>query len=465
MINTLILKIRNIITLLFLLVLIGCSSISTSTEHYEEIDKFVDLELFDQAVVSLQKNQEDAYAEKDRVLFWIDLGLLQHYAYQDSLSINTLTLADNAIEELFTTSVSKGVTSMVLNDNALDYSGEDYENLYINVFKALAYYRLGMSESALVEIRRLTEKFVELEQKYQQEFRSLQESDDIKTDIEEISVNFYSSALAHYLSMILFFNDGAYDDARISRDKFYDAFDNQNELYTFPKPNLDSFLAQSDKTRLSFVSFTGRAPLKYEYVFQIDTFENLIILSVLENGRWKKFNTIPWYGVDGGLHAKFAVPKLMKRGSLVDKVEVVVDGLHKRDLYKIESLEDIAFETFKREEGIIYLKSLARTVTKAIANEALNKELDKQTDGGDWGGLTRLLTGALINATENADLRIAHYFPSFAYGGNVEIEPGVHNIEIVYKDRMNRIIATDKFDNYNVSKNNKIELFETVFLK
>ncbi|MCF6270887.1 MAG: hypothetical protein L3J41_14315 [Melioribacteraceae bacterium] len=458
-------SIRNIITLLLLLTLIGCSSISTSKEQYKEIDNFVNLELFSEAVASLEKSKEEHYDEKDRVLFWIDLGLLQHYAYQDSLAITNLTRADFAIEELYTKSISKGVTSMLLNDNALDYSGEDYENLYINVFKALAYYREGMRGSALVEIRRLIEKFVTLEQKYEQEFSSLKNSDEIKTEVEEIPVNFYSSALAHYISMILFISDGEYDDARISRDKFYDAFDNQRELYTFPKPKLDNFLTFSDKTKISFITFTGRAPLKYEYIFQIDTFKNLIVISILENGIWKELNTIPWYGVEGGIHAKFAVPKLKKRGSIVHTVQVFVDGKHKKNLFKIESLEDIAFETFKREEGIIYLKSLARTVSKAIANEALNKELDKKTGGGDWGGLTRLLSGALINATENADLRIAHYFPSFAYGGEIEIEPGIHNIEIVYKDRNNQTIAVDKFENYEVSKYKNIELLETVFLQ
>lgn len=437
----------------------------TSTEHYKDIDKFVDEELFSDAALALQNSQEEYYDEKDRVLFWVDLGLLQHYAFQDSLAIKNLMLADYAIEELYTTSISKGVTSMLLNDNALDYSGEDYENIYINVFKALAFYREGKSESALVEIRRLIEKFVELEQKYQQEFSSLKESDEIKTEIEEIPVNFYSSALSHYISMILFLSDGEYDDARISRDKFYDAFDNQKDLYTFPKPKLDNFLTPSDKSKISFITFTGRAPLKYEYVFQIDTFENLVIISILENDRWEKLNAIPWDGIDGGLHAKFAVPKLKKRGSIVHSVQVFVDGEYKKNLYKIESLEDIAFETFKREEGIIYLKSLARTITKAIANEAINKELDKQTGGGDWGSLTRLLSGALINATENADLRIAHYFPSFAYGGEIEVESGVHDIEIVYLDKFNETIAVDKFENYFVSKNEIIELLETVFLQ
>ncbi len=102
------------------------------------------------------------FGDKDRVLYWIDLGLLNHYADKDSLAIENLQLADYAIEELYTKSISKGAASMLLNDNALDYSGEDYENIYINVFKSLSYYRNGFSESALVEIRRLLEKLLHL---------------------------------------------------------------------------------------------------------------------------------------------------------------------------------------------------------------------------------------------------------------------------------------------------------------
>jgi len=264
--------------------------------------------------------------------------------------------------------------------------------------------------------------------------------------------------------MILFYNDNAFDDARISKEKLYDAFDNQKEIYNFSKPNLDKFLEHSGTSKLAFLTFLGNAPLKYEYVFKIDTYKNLIVTSVQENGRWKKHSTMPWYGVNGGLHAKFAIPKMHKRGSIVNKVEINIDGKHVRDLYKLESLENIALETFKRNEAITFIKSLTRTITKVIANEALNKELDKKTGGEGWGGLTRLISGALINATENADLRIAHYFPGYAYAGEVEISSGVHNIEIVYKDKFNKIIAVDKFDNYSVPKSGKINLIETVFL-
>lgn len=443
----------------------GCSSIITSTAQYQEVEVLIAQDNYIEAVSALKKSQRKYFDEKDRILYWLDLGLLNHYAQQDSSAIENLHLADNAIEELYTKSVSKGVTSMLLNDNVLDYSGEDFENLYINVFKSLSYYRQGLSEEALVEIRRLTEKFVELEQKYEKEISSLKDSINVDSEIKEIPINFYSSALSHFISMILFHNDRSYDDARISKEKLYDAFDNQPNLYSFTKPDFDTLLSFSEKSKLAFLTFVGQAPSKYEYTFSIDTFENLVIISIYENDKWTEFSTIPWEGINGGLHAKFAVPKMKKKGSIVDKIEIYVNGKYMADLTKLESIEDIAVETFKRDEAIIYLKSLARTVTKAIANEVLNKELDKKTGGGDWGGLTRLISGALINSTENADLRIAHFFPSIAYAGNVEISPGTYNLEIIYKGKNNNIIATDKFENYKVAKTKDIDFIETYLLK
>ena len=458
-------RIAIFISLLFAFFFGGCGSLVTSTEQYKKIDNFVHTDHFIEAVKALEQSKQESFDEKDRVLYWIDLGLLNHYANRDSLAIKNLQLADFAIEELYTKSISKGAASMLLNDNALDYSGEDYENIYINVFKSLSYYKNGLSESALVEIRRLIEKFVTLEQKYQGEISSLKSSKEFQGEIENVSVDFYSSALAHYISMILFYNDNSFDDARISKEKLYEAFDNQQDLYNFPKPKFEPLLEFTGKSKIAFLSFTGNAPLKEEFIFQFDTYKNLVVISTVENGKLKQYSSIAWYGIEGGLHAKFAVPKMRKRGSIVDKIEIFVDGVHKNNLVKLESIENIAFETFKRNESIVYLKSLARTITKTIANEALNKELDKQTGGGDWGGLTRLLSGALINATENADLRITHYFPAYVYTGNIDVNPGKHNIEVVYKDNYNRIIAKDKFDNYNALKNKKISLLETAFLQ
>ena len=117
----------------FLLILVfvfsGCSSMVTTTEQYDAIEKLIVQENYSQAASVFANGKNEHFGAKDRVLYWLDAGLLNHYALQDSLAILNLQKADFAIEELFTTSISKGAASMLLNDNALDYSGEDYENL------------------------------------------------------------------------------------------------------------------------------------------------------------------------------------------------------------------------------------------------------------------------------------------------------------------------------------------------
>ncbi len=43
-----------------------------------------------------------------------------------------------------------------------------------------------------------------------------------------------------------------------------------------------------------------------------------------------------------------------------------------------------------------------------------------------------LATDIAVDASEQADLRISRYFPAYAYAGEWEVEPGVHDIEIEY---------------------------------
>jgi len=443
----------------------NCSSFRTSTEQYIITDNLVRQEKYLEAANYLYNNREDAFSEKDRALLWIDLALLYHYAGKDTLSVKYFSLAENAIEELYTKSISKAVGSMFMNDNALDYFGEDYENIYINIFKALAYYNMGSLEDAIVEIRRMTEKFQMLERRYKVAYKELQHKSKKKKVKLEAS-EFYSSALAHYLGMLLFLKEGDLDAARIEKESIYKAFDTEKNLYNFTKPNFDTLFTYTKNPIISFVTFLGKSPIKYEYQLRIDTYPNLVVISELKNSRWVKRQSMFWPDLEGGLHAKFAVPKLMKRGTSVRNVEVHIDGTYVTNLTLIESIENIAFDTFKREESLIFIKSLTRTITKAIANEALNKEIDKKTKGDKFlGNLTRLITGELINATENADLRITRYFPCCAVVGNVEVTPGNHNIAIIYKDRNNQTIAVDTFENVNIQKKGTANLFETVFLE
>ncbi|MDA3808825.1 MAG: hypothetical protein PF518_00710 [Spirochaetaceae bacterium] len=49
-----------------------------------------------------------------------------------------------------------------------------------------------------------------------------------------------------------------------------------------------------------------------------------------------------------------------------------------------------------------------------------------------------------VDATENADTRLSQFYPAFAYTGEIEVEPGLHNVEIVYYAGNKEIFRDDK---------------------
>jgi len=133
----------------------SCASTQTYQYQYVEAGDYVAKRDFKGASAVIEGYKNTTYKEKDRVLYYLDVGMLYHYAGEYEKSNEALGMAEQGIEELYTKSISKAVTSGVLNDNALDYSGEDYEDIYLNVFKGLNYIALGDPDSALVEIRRV----------------------------------------------------------------------------------------------------------------------------------------------------------------------------------------------------------------------------------------------------------------------------------------------------------------------
>jgi len=264
--------------------------------------------------------------------------------------------------------------------------------------------------------------------------------------------------------MIVYLSEGNVSEALIDKQKIHEAFLTQAQLYNFPEPPLDIYFNRSNKVKLSFLSFVGLSPIKYSWNMKVDSYKNGVSIYIKENDEWKSFDQIFWPGINSGLNIKFSLPKMKKRGTRINRVDVLVNGSLETTLHPIESIENIAMETYKIKEPIIYLKSIARSIGKAIANEALNKELDKETGGGLFGTLTRFATSEALGATENADLRVSHYLPSMALVGCIELDEGIYDIQINYKDNYGNIIYSDFHDNHHVQKRSGRNFFESVCL-
>ncbi len=451
------------------LLLASCASMMTMKQQYKGIDKMLVDRQFVKAVKQIEGAKKKYYTEKDKVLYYLDLGMLYHYNGEYSKSNDLLTQAEYAIEDLFTKSVSKAALSLMLNDNALDYFGEDYEDIYLNVFKALNYIHMKKWDDALVEIKRVDIKLNVLEDKYKDMAKQYNKSKDSNLRIRTGTTNFYSSALARYLGMLLYRAEGNYDNARIDKNKVIDAFNNEANIYNFSMPNLDTATKWTKKARVNFICFTGRGVDKVAKTLYVHSEPNLlVIVPTKENKDFKEEITdiaaIKSPGIPDNLHFKFQLPFMKTLGSKVAEIRVKLSNTSTKeaDCAKLESLQKVAVETFKVKRSIIYLKTIARTVGKGLLAMKGKEEINKNVDDPLGSLLLGLAVDVGVDATENADLRISHFFPAFAYVSELQVAPGTYNVEVEYYGKNGKLLFVDQRGEVELKANN-FNFFESFY--
>ena len=444
--------------LLFLLVFIGCSSLATLKGFYEPITSDLQSGDYETAVEKIEAAKKSKkYAEKDRFLYFIDSGLAHFYASSYEASNTKLTLAEDAAEELFTKSISRAAASLVLNDNVLEYAGEDYEILYTNLFKALNYLELNKFDDAFVEIRRANLKLELLEQKYAGAAQELKRASKENEDHADISytvkkVRFHNDAFARYLSMHMYAADGMFDDARIDYDMLQDAFVTQPHVYDFNIPPVayDS----KEKAIVSVVALAGLSPVKEALNLRIRTDKDLDLVQVLYDGPGRgdeEYGHFP-LPVSEDYYFKFAIPVIASRPSYIDRIRVLVNGESVGALRLLEDVGKVARETFQAKKSLIYIRSVARAITKGLAAHKLKEEADKKTENRVARWLKKAAIDVGTDIIENADLRCSRLLPGRIFVGDFEIEPGSYDIDVQFLDHHGGLIQSTTYTGYRVGK-------------
>jgi uncharacterized protein len=428
-------------SLISILFISSCASTQTFQRQYVEASESVSRRDFQTASTIIESHKEESYKQKDRVLYYLDVGMLYHYSAEYEKSNAALDEAERGIEELYSKSISKAITSGVLNDNALEYAGEDYEDIYLNIFKGLNYIALGDLEAASIEIRRVHIKLNILEDKYRTLIEEYNESSEAEGEIEALTNRFHNDVLARYLGLLLYRYENNPDSARIERDYIEDAFKSQSHLYDFNIPEFPVLEADPEMAQLSVLAFSGISPRKVAETFYLDTVRNgVFITSVSQNEEYIKsvvgFNFILMPGIDPGFHFKFEYPRMEQMHSKVNRIVLLVDGVPVKELPLVEKMEKISKEIFLIKQPLVIGKSILRTVTKGILKES-GKAAVKDSMSDDAGGLILgMLIGVAadvaVDATENADLRISQYFPAYAHSIDFALPPGEHDVSIEY---------------------------------
>ena len=354
-------------------------------------------------------HQEAAQIERRQgpIVRAIDVGIVQHYAGDYAGSNASLSEAEALIDKAYTRSLSRSAASYVINDNTKEYPGEDFEDLYANVFKALNYAQLGEIGEAMVEIRRLSEKqqvLVDYYQGYNQK--------------HDERIAFTHSALGEWLGMLFSQKLGNASDARYYGRRLADAFAGEKELYPFPMPSAAVLQEREEgKTPVYLLSFTNIAPRKIEVR-----------------------QTLP--SVVTGNLMTIAVPELVVRSSEVKKILYSVDGVKSGEMELMEPIGRIAANTYLLKKSGIYAKAILRATGKLVATDvvdvaghvaAASASDDSQAAGaGFLADLLTLSANLFGNLSERADVRMSHFLPGSAYVGVVDLSEGQHAITVTY---------------------------------
>ncbi|MDR0718390.1 MAG: hypothetical protein LBF78_02050 [Treponema sp.] len=432
---------RNFFCLALLITVFSCAA---GPEVYRGIDADAERGDYIGALASLKSSQakKNIYTQKNAILLNLDRGMLEHYAGMYEESSRDLEEGERRIEEAFTKSLSQAVGTYILNDNVREYSGEDYEDIYINVFNALNYYHLNDLAGAMVEIRRVNEKLRVLADKYETARKKILDSGndlnaaDYTTEAEKFS----NSALARFLGVLFYRSAGLYDDARIDMEELKHAYELFPAVYYNSPPSfLDGELSiPAGKARLNVLVFTGRSPVKQQA-------DIMIPLPLKPPNNW----------------ARLALPQMISRPSAISSVELILDSGERFSPELIEDMSMVARETFKAKYSLTVLKSTVRTIMKSAASAGIGAAIDEQAEG--WGTLFSFVGKVFQEVSEQADIRQSRYFPARAYAGGINVESGIYRVTVNFYGPGGLIESLVR-DNV-VVRPGKLNLLEAVCLK
>ena len=96
--------------------------------------------------------------DRDRILFLMERGTIYQAAGKLPESAHDYNEAHDLMVQMDTLSVSRGVSSLVANDNMLNFYGYPFERSYLHVLSAMTYMAQGDWQGAGVEGRRLIDR-------------------------------------------------------------------------------------------------------------------------------------------------------------------------------------------------------------------------------------------------------------------------------------------------------------------
>ena len=408
----------------------GCAT--PFQEHRDRIDDLADHGRYDEVIAVLESEPGRAfYEDRNRLLYYLDLGLARFADGDDQGAIVALTTAEAIMDTRFEENAGDVFAKLVLNDTLAAYLGEPYEDIDCNVFKMLAQLEQGVIQGgATVEARRLASKVDLLRDQYLEITHKITEDDRAGGRASLAGApsvvatakagEFIASPLGEFLTAVTYMLTGDPSNQAVAARRLLQAIDAQGDLIgpVDPEPFVSlETLRPSDANALA-VAFAGPGPRK----------------------RALRVGPIPIY--DTPIY--FELPVLENPPSETAQVLVVVEreagSTAEAPLHLIEDMARVAQVNHERQLPQVYLRTLLRTASKSVALTLATQSVHR-SDRHDGAQLAVLLGGlAIMAVTEKADLRCSRLLPGQAYVGLLDLKPGAHRIVYRFLDHRGALL-------------------------
>ena len=433
---------------LLVLTLSGCGS---SGAHYLQVDKSLLANDYRQADAIIQKAEED-YGSKSRVLYGMDRGMTLQLAGEYQQSNEVLEQAEDELDRLYTRHLRTESLAFMTNDNTLPYEGEPYEQVMINVLKALNYASMDRWQDALVEARRIDHRL------------------NVLTDRAKEKAAYRDDGFARYLSGILYESTGDVNNAFIAYRKAYETFEasrawsgtgvpaqlradllrtadalHLGQEFTeyqrlFPETAWKSSEEQQQLAQVLVISYNGRAPRKEDQFLDLPISSDALALVLINRGftsgnrqQHRAADTV-LYGLNGRV-VRVALPKIVPQ-----KTQVPVDTISLTPeqgplvIVRTELAQNVtalADKALSERIAGIAVKAVARAALKYTLAEGATRGAQHAV-GGDAGPLVGLAVGLLTKgfavASEEADKRSWRTLPDEIHLARAWVAPGAYHV-------------------------------------
>jgi hypothetical protein len=400
----------------------------------------------------LERAQSE-YGSKSQVQYWMDRGMTLHLAGRYQESNELLQQAEDEIERLYTRRIRTEVKAFLVNDTELPYEGEPYEQVAVNVLKALNYALLGQWEDALVEARRVDHRL------------------NVLADRTADKGGYRDDGFARYVTGLLYEATGDLNNAFIAVRRAYEAYGTNQAWVKAPAPTSlrAALLRLSDALHLSqeheeyrrqfpetvwrsvseergfahliVISYNGRAPRKEDQFIDLPLSADALKLVLLTKGvtatggRDSRAAESVLYGLSGQV-VRVALPRLVPQKTQVVAQDIslaAAGGTFSATAELGQNFTTLAEKSLNDRFATLAMKATARAAVKYSLAEGAGHGA-RAAAGKDSGPLIGLLVSMLAKmvavASEEADKRSWRTLPDEVRIARLSVPPGEYEVRI-----------------------------------